>query len=93
MADIYHQVQALALAVFGAASSYIHRWLQGDTFVWVKFFATSFVGGFTGMLVYYLTLTIFPPNSPMIIFAVGASGAIGFDIVKPLWERFLEKKL
>lgn len=78
-----------AVASVGGAASYLHKWLQGEKFVLAKFIATAFIGGFVGTLAGLFAQTVFPAGSPLITFIIGASGAIGYDAIRPLWDRVI----
>lgn len=83
------EVMGLLLAFFGGAASYLHKWLQGERFILAKLLASSFIGGFTGLLGGLFAMTIFPDGSPLIHVAYGASGALGYETIRPLLDRVL----
>lgn len=83
---------ALALAFVGGAASYIHRTMNGQKFVLARLFGTVFVSGFVGITTYYLVLALgIPEGSPFTFASSSISGALGYDAVRPHWERFLSR--
>lgn len=93
MDKIPPQVIAIALAFTGGAVSYIHRWLGGEKFILVHLIGSAIVGGFVGILAFYFLLTTgIPSDSPSLIFFSSAAGAVGYDTIRPMWDKFLSRK-
>lgn len=84
-----HNLLGIALSIVGAIAAYLNKWMNGEPFSVVRLAATAFVGGFVGALGGLFAIILFPGNDTLILFVSGASGAIGYDAVKPMWDRFL----
>lgn len=87
--EIPSNILGSMLAALGGAAAYIHRWLHGEEFVIYRLIAETFIGGFVGTLSWYLAVSLFDATSPIIVFITGASGAVGYKAIEPMWNKIL----
>ena len=89
---LYDKVSGLLVAFIGAAAFYFHQIIDaGHRFAWIKFIGTTFIGGFVGVMMHYLAISQWPPDSSIVVFITGSSGAVGYKIFDKALEAFIDR--
>lgn len=78
-------------AISGGLASYLNDVLHGEKFAITKLLAKTFVGGFIGMMVMLIAKSYLPEGSSLIGAFSGISALLGYDAIKPILERTLER--
>lgn len=85
------EILGTALATAGSIASYLHNYTQTGVFSWKILLAKIFIGGFAGYMMISVADMVLPIGSPLIPFAGGIGGVMGWDALLFLAEWFKKK--
>lgn len=78
------------IAIAGGIARYLNSFVNGEPFKFSIFLASAFVAGFSGMMFYYLGLTMDLPT-PFLAMMAGTGGFFGEQTMKYIMEYITHK--
>lgn len=83
------EISSTLLAISGGVASYLHKWLSGDKFAIAQLLGEAFIGAFVGKIAWYLALTKYSVDNPIVPAIVGIASVYGYKAIEPMWSKLV----